>query len=71
MPTPRKNRAASALGKRAKGKRKTLTPAALLQRRAALATARSRRHPKPLDEHDFQLPPGPVHPRPEDELAPE
>lgn len=71
MTAPRKNRAASALGKRAKGKRKTLTPAALLQRRAALAKARAQRHPKPLDEHDFQLPPGPMRSQDPDELAPE
>lgn len=71
MPTPRKNRAASALGKLARGKRKKLTPAALLQRRSALAKARERRHPKPLDEHDFQLPPGPVHPQSPDDLATE
>jgi len=35
MPAPKKNPAAVALGKLAKGKPKTMTPAALAQRRAA------------------------------------
>lgn len=71
---PKKYAPAQALGRRGKDKPKTLTPAALQQRRTALKQARQKRHPKkPLPpetiaaarhaaQHDdtFHLPPGPV-----------
>jgi hypothetical protein len=56
-----KHPAAVALGKLGKGRRKTMTPAALAARRQ---TARTRRKPevvKPLlSEEEVQLPPGPL-----------
>lgn len=46
MPNPKKkNAAAAALGRRGKGKPKTLTPAALHQRRMALVQARAKSLP--------------------------
>jgi len=55
---PKKNAAAVALGKRAKGKPKTLTPAALQQRRKA-----GFRKAEALPDQHFQLPPGPLPPK--------
>lgn len=45
MPKKKKNAAAAALGRRGKGKPKTLTPAALHQRRMALVQARAKTLP--------------------------
>lgn len=65
MNTPKKNAAAQALGKRGKNKPKTLTPAALQQRRAAgfkrlpKATSSAAKQAA-QDDHAFQLPPGPL-----------
>ncbi|MEZ5386462.1 MAG: hypothetical protein R3F13_13200 [Prosthecobacter sp.] len=67
---PKKNAAAQALGKRGKNKPKTLTAAALKQRRDALKKARQKRRLPPetiaaaqalaRDDLNFQLPPGPL-----------
>lgn len=60
IPQSSKHPAAVALGKLGKGRRKTMTPAALEARRQ---TARSRRKAgaeKPLRDDEVQLPPGPL-----------
>ena len=55
---PKKNPSAVALGKLGKGRRKTMTPAAVEARRQ---TARTRRKVvKPLSDEEVQLPPGPL-----------
>ena len=61
MPKPiptSKHPAAVALGKLGKGRRKTMTPAAIEARQK---TARTRRKGvKPLSDEEVQLPPGPL-----------
>lgn len=58
---PKKNAAAVALGRRGKGKPKTLSAAALQQRRKA-----GFRKAAPLPDHYFQLPAGPLPPKDDD-----
>jgi len=47
MITPKKNPAAVALGKRARGKPKTYTPEQIALRKDRLTAARAKRWPKP------------------------
>lgn len=62
MPSaPKKNPAAVALGRRNRGKRKTLTPAALEQRRKAGFKPKPKPRPEDLLAQDLDgLPPGPL-----------
>jgi len=63
MPKPiptSKHPAAVALGKLGKGRRKTMTPAAIEARQKTARTRRKAEAVKPLSDEEVQLPPGPL-----------